>query len=70
MNINPETFSQLLENKFKGSFGKCAKELNVAPSTVWRVIKGNNRAGIKLLTNLMQYCNKNNLNYIDYIFLD
>jgi hypothetical protein len=70
MHVNTERFSKLVETKFSGSCNKCAKELKVAPSTVWRVVKGDSKAGLKLLTNLMQYCNKHNLNYYGFIFLD
>lgn len=70
MNINTEAFKKLVEENFQGSCNKCSKALNVAPSTIWRVLHGNNNAGIKLLSNLMQYCNSNNINYEDYIFLE
>lgn len=70
MDINTEAFSKFVQANFNGSCSKCAKALDVAPSTVWRVMKGNSKAGIKLMTNLMQYCNSNKLNYNDYIFLN
>ncbi|GFP77467.1 XRE family transcriptional regulator [Clostridium fungisolvens] len=69
MNINVNTFQKLIEDNFYGSYNKCAKALNVAPSTICRVVNGNNNAGVKLLSSLMQYCNDNNLRYEDYIFL-
>ena len=70
MYLNTEKFSNLVEARFGGSYTKCADALNLAPSTVWRVVKGDNKAGMKLLTNLIQYCSINNLNYNDYIFLE
>lgn len=69
MYINKDGFIKLVETNFNGSCNKCAKALNVAPSTIWRVVNGSSNAGIKLLTNLMQYCNSNSLKYEDYIFL-
>lgn len=70
MKINVEAFRNLVDSKFQGSNLVCAKALCVAPSTVWRVVKGNNGAGVKLMSNLVQYCQNNNLNYTDYIFLE
>lgn len=70
MNVNTENFKKLVDANFEGSLVKCAKALNVDHSTIWRVANGNNNMGIKLLSNLMEYCNKNSLNYSDYIFLN
>lgn len=69
MNISTEDFIKFVDSNFSGSCYKCAKALNVEPSTVWRVLNGRNSAGIKLLTSIMQYCNSNRLDYNDYIFL-
>jgi hypothetical protein len=70
MHINKEVFFQFIQINFEGSLNKCAQELNVWPSTIWRAANGYSKVGAKLLINLMQYCNKNKLNYNDIIFLD
>jgi hypothetical protein len=70
LHLNKEVFLEFIQTNFEGNLNKCARELDVSPSTIWRVTNGCSKAGVKLLTNLMQYCNKSKLNYHDIIFLD
>jgi hypothetical protein len=70
MHLNKEVFLEFIQINFEGSLYRCAKELDVYPSTIWRAANGYNKVGAKLLNNIMQYCDKNKLNYQDYIFLD
>ena len=70
MYIRQEAFINLIETKFNGNYHECARALNINSSTVWRVAKGSSSAGLKMLTKLMQYCNSNNLNYKEFIFLE
>ena len=68
MRVKREGFLTLLENNFQGNCSKCARTLNVAPSTVSRVINGENEGGIKLISKLMEYCKSNDVNSEDIIF--
>jgi len=70
VNIKRDGFLKLLEKDFQGNCAKCARALNVNTSTVCRVINGNSKGGIKLLTKLMQYCKSNDISYEDIIFIE
>lgn len=63
MYLNKEAFIEFIQENFEGSVYRCAEKLDVWP-------KGHSNAGLKFMTKLMQYCNKNRLNYQDYIFLE
>jgi hypothetical protein len=68
--INIKSFKKLIKAKFKNNLHECARALKVNPSTVWRVVNENSNAGTKFLGNLIEYCNSNDLNFNDYIFLN
>jgi len=70
MNIKREGFLELLEKNFEGNCAKCARAINVNTSTVCRIINGNSKGGLQVVTKLMQYCKKNGVNYEKVIFFD
>lgn len=69
MDMPKETFEKLINEHFEGNLHKCARGLDLAPSTVCRIVNGTGKAGIKAITNVMKYCNENNINYQKYVYL-
>lgn len=67
MNTTKEAIQQLVEEQFDGNYNKCARTLELAPSTIWRIANGNCSAGIKVITNIIKYCNQKNIKYEKYI---
>ena len=69
MNTTQEAVKKLVDEQFDGNYNKCARILDLAPSTVWRIANGTGDAGIKVITNVMKYCNEKDINYERYIYL-
>lgn len=69
MNITKESVKKFVDEQFDGNFNKCARNLDLAPSTIWRIANGNGKAGIKVITNIIKYCDDKKINYRKYIFL-
>lgn len=68
MNTTQAVVKKLVDEQFDGNYNKCAKNLDVAPSTIGRIANGTGGAGIKVITNIIKYCNEKNINYDRYIF--
>ena len=60
----------LVDEQFNGSMYACAKSLDVYPSTIWRVIRGNSNPGYKLISKINQYCKEKNIDKNNYIFFE
>jgi len=67
MNTTKEAIKKLVDEQFDGNFNKCARNLELAPSTIWRIVNGSGKAGIKVITNVIKYCNEKDINYERYI---
>ena len=67
MELNVYEFKKLFKNKFKSNFNLAARELGISPAHVYRVIKQQSKAGMEFLNHLMLYCNKNDIDYKQYI---
>ncbi len=68
MDMPKEAFKKLINEHFEGNLHECARNLDLAPSTVCRIVNGNGKAGMKAITSVMKYCNEKNINYESYIF--
>lgn len=68
VNSTTEAFKKLIEEQFDGNYNNCARSLDLAPSTVWRIATGNSKAGIKTITNIVKYCNEKHIKYDSYVF--
>lgn len=68
MDMPKESLKRFIDEHFEGKHNKCARGLGLAPSTVCRILNGTSKAGIKAITNVVKYCNENNINYDSYIF--
>ena len=69
MNMSKESFEKFIEEQFDGGNNKCARGLDLAPSTVCRIANGNGKAGLKVITSVIKYCNEKDINYDKYISL-
>lgn len=69
MKTTKEAIKKLVDEQFDGNFNKCARNLDLAPSTICRVANGNSQAGIKVITNIIKYCNNKNIDYERYVDL-
>lgn len=71
MKLNSKAIKKLLKEKFDNNITLFAKEINVDRTHLSRVIRSNgNGAGAVVCGGVIRYCNKNNLDYKDYIFLE
>lgn len=68
MNRNGEGIRRLVNERFDGNMNTCARILNVAPSTISRVINGRRNPGSKLIYSVIDYCNKKDFDYRKYIY--
>ena len=70
MEINMGAFNTLLREKFNNNQSEMAKILNVSRYQLNMVLnhKGKN-AGKKIIGAIIKYCDENNYNLRDYIFL-
>lgn len=70
MEINIEKLKMLLKEKFYNNKSLMAKVLGIETSHVIKVFKNNGKgAGAKFCGAVINYCNENNLDYKEYIFL-
>lgn len=69
MEMKGKALKKLIDEYFEGSYNKCARNIDLAPSTVCRIANGTGKAGIKTITNVINYCSKNGINYHKYINL-
>ncbi len=67
MILNKVEFEKLLNEKFEKNYTRCSEALNINVSTISRIMSNENKPGTKFFTNLVNYCNKNNLNYNNFI---
>lgn len=71
MKINKQKFrKEIFQERFNGNYSKCAQYMNVEPQQMHRFMNNeNSEAGAKLLGGFFAYCEKEGLNFKDYIFL-
>lgn len=60
----------LLREKFDGNQAKMAKELGISRFQFNSILKNNGKnAGKKVIGAIIKFCQRNNYNFEDYIFL-
>jgi|GEM_PF-2228611 len=69
MELNRKNFKKFFIEHFEGNYNKTARALNVSPAQVYRIIKGDSKAGAKFLGKLIAYCKAHNIDYDKLIFL-
>jgi hypothetical protein len=70
MRIEGEKMIMFIEDNFDGNANKCALRLGVSPSTICRVVSGKSKPGLKLISQVIIYCNYKNLELEKYIILN
>jgi hypothetical protein len=56
-----------MDREAEGNYNKFARMLNVDVSQLHKIINSNSNAGPKFLEKLINYCQKNNLDFIEYL---
>lgn len=70
MEINMGAFNTLLREKFNNNQSKMAKELEISRYQLNMILNRNGKnAGKKIIGAIIKYCDNNNYNFRDYIFL-
>ena len=71
MKINVEKVKELIEDKFRGNLSFFAETIGIDRSYLHQIFnKQKNENSPKTCNAIIKYCEKNNLKYEDYIFLD
>jgi hypothetical protein len=68
MNINLITIKELLSDNFNGNQSEMARAFGVTKEHVNLVLNTGRGAGSVFCGGIMRYCEKNKLNYKNYIF--
>jgi hypothetical protein len=68
--LNKEKVRKLMDEKANGNYHEFSRQMGVDVSQLHRVLNTGSKAGPKFLGKLMRYCQDNNLNFKDYIFLE
>ena len=70
MEINMGAFNTLLREKFNNNQAEMARGIGVSKYQLNIVLNNNGKkAGKKFIGAIIKYCDKNNYNFRDYIFL-
>ena len=70
MEINMEAIKQLLEDRFDGNQAKMARVLKINRYQLNTIINNNGKkAGKKIITAILKYCDTNELDFHKFIFL-
>lgn len=70
MEINMGAFKTLLREKFNNNQAQMAKEMGISRFQLNTILNNRGKsAGKKIIGAIIKYCDKNNYNFRDYIFL-
>lgn len=70
MEINIGALNTLLREKFSGNQAEMARAFGISKYQLNTIFKNNGKgAGKKVMGAIIKYCEENNYNYKDYIFL-
>ena len=69
MKPNVEKIKILIKERFCNDYRMMAKTIGVDTTTIYRIITKRTNGGTKFFSGLISYCETNELNYEDYIFL-
>ena len=70
MELNVEKFKKIIvEKMFKNNQRQCAIALEISPVFLNKILKNKTNAGAMFLGKLKKFCNINNINFDDFIFL-
>ena len=70
MEINMEAFIKLLEDRFDNNQAKMARIMKISRYQLNTIINNNGKkAGKKIIAAILKYCDTNELDFHNYIFL-
>jgi len=69
MEINIKSLTELLNSRFEGNQAKMARVLGISKYQLNKVFKSGKCAGKKILGSIIKYCDINELDFHQYIFL-
>lgn len=69
MELNKREFIKFFNKYFDGNYNKAGRELNISPAQIYRIVKGNSKAGEIFFGQFMAYCKAIGEDYEKYIFL-
>lgn len=70
MKINIEALEKLLKTRFEGNQAKMARVMGISRYQLNTVFKSGKCAGKKIICSIIKYCDVNELDFHDYIFLE
>jgi energy-converting hydrogenase A subunit M len=69
MKLNKHALERLLYEHFGGNFTRLSKELRIDVSHVHKVIEKEKGCGAKFLNSIIRWCQENDKDYREFIFL-
>jgi hypothetical protein len=71
MLVNKEKFkTEIFEKRFHGNYNQCARSLGIEVSQIYRLLTDEkSQAGAKMLGVIFAYCEREGLNFRDFIFV-
>ncbi len=69
MKLNKSELIKLLNEEFNGNFSKLSRALGLNVAYVYRVIEKDKNCGVKFFSSIIRWCQENNKDYKEYIFL-
>ncbi|HHU90224.1 MAG TPA: XRE family transcriptional regulator [Clostridiaceae bacterium] len=67
--LNREKIKELMDIRYKGNYNKFSRELGIDPAHLYRFLNTGIGGGKKIIFSLMDYCEKNKLDYKKFIEL-
>lgn len=70
MFLNKSKIRELMNEKANGVYHEFARQMDVDVAQIHRILNTNSEAGARFLGRFKIYCDANNINFNDYIFLE
>ena len=67
LKLNITEFKNLFEVRFKNNYNFAGRELKIDPAHIYRVVNNESKAGLTFISNLMEYCKENKIDYAKYV---
>jgi len=67
--LNREKIRELMNSRYMGNYNRFSRELGVDPAHLYRFLNTGIGGGKKIIFSLMNYCEKNKLDYKKFIDL-
>lgn len=67
--LNRDRIRELMNSRYMGNYNKFSRDLGVDPAHLYRFLNTGVGGGKKIIFSLMNYCEKNKLDYKKYIEL-